>query len=75
MWTEDGLTWHRRFVIGPDAWDPIGTEFYSMGFLQRFGTHGDLDGRPVIDMTNAKINHSFRRRNLYLPSVHASPKR
>ena len=69
MWTDDGVTYHRRFVIGPDAWDPIGTEFYSMGFLQEFGTHGDLDGRPVIDMTNAKINHSFRRRNLYLGST------
>jgi hypothetical protein len=69
MWTDDGLTYHRRFVIGPDACDPIGTEFYSMGFLQEFGTHGDLDGRPVIDMTNAKINHSFRRRNLYLGST------
>ncbi len=69
MWTDDGLTYHRRFVIGPDAWDPIGTEFYSMGFLQRFGTHGDLQGRPVIDMTNAKVNHSFRPRNLYLGST------
>ena len=69
LWTEDGLTYHRRFVIGPDAYDPIGTEFYSMGFLQRAGTHGDLEGRAVIDMTYSKINQSFRRRNLYLGST------
>ena len=69
LWTDDGLTYHRRFVIGPDAYDPIGTEFYSMGFLQRFGTHGDLDGRAVIDMTYSKINQSFRQRNLYLGST------
>ena len=69
LWTDDGVTYRRRFVIGPDAFDPIGTEFYSMGFLQRFEGHGDLDGRPVIDMTNSKINHSFRPRNLYLGST------
>ena len=69
LWTDDGLIWHRRFVIGPDAWDPLGTQFYSMGMLQEAESTGDLPGRGVLDRTESKINQAFRRRNLYLGSA------
>ena len=69
MWTDDGITYRRQFVLGPDGYDRLGTQFYAMGLLQRFGTLGDAPGRPVLDKGLHKINQAFPRRNLYLGSV------
>ena len=69
MWTDDGLTYHRRFALGPDAFDRTGTQFYAMGMLQRFGTSGDAGGRPVLDKLDGKINQAFVDRTLYLGSA------
>ena len=69
MWTDDGLTYHRRFALGPDAFDRTGTQFYAMGMLQRFGTSGDAVGRPVLDKLDGKINQAFVDRTLYLGSA------
>ena len=69
MWTDDGLTYHRRFALGPDAFDRTGTQFYAMGLLQRFGTSGDAVGRPVLDKLDGKINQAFVDRTLYLGSA------
>lgn len=69
MWTEDGLNWQRNFVIVPDEHDPVGTQFYSMGMLQKFDSKGDAAGRPVLDKCISKINQAFPMRNLYLGST------
>ena len=69
MWTDDGITYHRQFVLAPDGYDRLGTQFYAMGLLQRFGTLGDAPGRPLLDKGLHKINQAFPRRNLYLGSV------
>ena len=69
MWTDDGLTYHRQFVLAPDGYDRIGTQFYAMGLLQKLGTLGDAPGRPVLDKGLHKINQAFPQRNLYLGSV------
>lgn len=69
IWTDDGLNYHRQFVLGPDAHDRIGSQFYSMGMLQKFDTLGDAPGRPVLDKCLSKINQAFPRRNLYLGST------
>ncbi len=69
MWTDDGITYHRQFVLAPDGHDRLGTQFYAMGLLQRFGTLGDAPGRPVLDKGLHKINQAFPQRNLYLGSV------
>ena len=69
MWTDDGITYHRQFVLAPDGYDRLGTQFYAMGLLQRFGTLGDAPGRPVLDKGLHKINQAFPQRNLYLGSV------
>jgi len=69
MWTDDGLTYHRQFVLGPDRYDRLGTQFYAMGLLQRFGTLGDTPGRPLLNKGLHKINQAFPKRNLYLGSV------
>ena len=69
MWTDDGLTYLRRFALGPDAFDRTGTQFYAMGMLQRFGTSGDAVGRPVLDKLDGKINQAFVDRTLYLGSA------
>ena len=31
MWTDDGITYHRQFVLAPDGYDRLGTQFYAMG--------------------------------------------
>ena len=69
LWTDDGLTWHRRHVLAPDAFDPIGTQFYDMGMLQRLDGSGDGPGRPVLHKLLSKVNQAFARRNLYLGLV------
>ena len=69
MWTDDGFHFERRFVIGPDACDPVGMQFYSMGMFQKFGTFGDAPGRPVLNKCLSKQNLAFHRRNLYLGST------
>ena len=69
MWTDDGVTYHRRFALGPDGFDRTGTQFYAMGLLQRFGTSGDAGGRPVLDKLDGKINQAFVDRTLYLGSA------
>ena len=69
LWTDDGLNYHRNFVIGSDAYDQIGTQFYAMGMLQKLGTSGDAPGRPVLDKLLSKINQAFPKRNVYLGSV------
>ena len=69
MWTDDGLTYHRRFALAPDHFDGIGTQFYSMGMLQRFDTSGDVEGRPVLHKLAGKINQAFIDRTLYLGST------
>lgn len=66
IWTDDGLHYHRRFVLGPDHHDRIGSQFYAMGLLQRGNTPGDPPGRPVLDKCLSKINQVFPPRNLYL---------
>ena len=66
LWTDDGLQYHRRFVITTDAFDPVGAQFYDMGMLQEFGTLGDTQGRPVLDKMLSKRNQAYPERNLYL---------
>jgi len=66
LWTDDGLTYHRQFVLGPDDLDRIGTQFYDMGLLQRFGTSGEAEGRPVLDRLVSGLNQAFPPQNLYL---------
>ena len=69
MSTADGITYERRFVLGPDGHDRLGSQFYAMGLMQRLGTSGDAPGRPVLGRGAHKINQAFPRRNLYLGSV------
>ena len=69
MSTADGITYDRRFVLGPDGHDRLGSQFYAMGLMQRFGTSGDAPGRTVLAKGKHKINQAFPRRNLYLGSV------
>ncbi len=69
MSTTDGITYERRFVLGPDGHDRLGSQFYAMGLMQRFGTSGDAPGRTVLAKGKHKINQAFPRRNLYLGSV------
>ncbi len=66
VWTDDGLTYHRQFVLAPDGLDPIGSQFYAMGLIQKAETLGDAPGRPVLDKCLSKINQAFPMRNLYL---------
>ena len=69
MSTADGITYDRRFVLGPDGHDRLGSQFYAMGLMQRFGTPGDAPGRPALHKGKHKVNQAFPRRNLYLGSV------
>ncbi len=69
IWTDDGLNYHRQFVLAPDSYDRIGSQFYSMGMMQKFGTLGDAPGRPVLDKCLSKVNQAFPNRNLYLGST------
>jgi hypothetical protein len=68
FWTDDGLTYHRQFVLENDEEDVIGSQFYCMGLLQEMGTAGDAPGRPVLDkIGRATIaNQAFPTRSLYL---------
>ena len=69
MSTADGIAYDRRFVLGPDGHDRLGSQFYAMGLMQRFGTPGDAPGRPALNKGKHKVNQAFPRRNLYLGSV------
>jgi len=69
LWTDDGLHYHRQFVLGPDQRDRFGTQFYGMGLLQKFGACGDAPGRPVLGKLFCNISQAFPTRNLYLGMV------
>lgn len=46
MWTDDGVSFHKRSCIGPDEFDPPGMQLYSMGVIgRRPGIH---DGRTML---------------------------
>ncbi len=64
LWTEDGLNWHRQFILGPDEFDRIGKQFYGMSFIHPSGTDGE--GRPVMSKRTAQAQLAFGKRNLYL---------
>ena len=38
LWTEDGLSWHRRYVLSQDEFDEPGTVFYSMRVIAPEGS-------------------------------------
>jgi hypothetical protein len=65
MWTDDGQHFQRRFILGPDRYDPVGTQYYDMGLFQPHGAAGELDARPVIDKMGAKRNQAVSPRNFY----------
>ena len=65
LWTDDGLHFERRFTLGPDRFDPVGTQYYDADLLHPFDTTGETEGRPVIERIGPKRSHAVSRRNLY----------
>jgi hypothetical protein len=65
LWTDDGLHYERRFVLGPDRYDPVGSQYYDMDLFHTFDGSGEIEGRPVIQRVGPKRAHAVPRRNLY----------
>ena len=46
MWTDDGVNFHKRSIIGCDEFDPLGMHFYNMGLITELPASGE--GRTML---------------------------
>lgn len=69
VWMEDGLTWHKRFVLSPDEYDDPSIVFYTLRILAPEGTETRDEHRRAAMRRHQYPQLALNEQPIYLGTV------